>query len=128
MEEMVGESLYFYADVSFGFVQPTSDTPGVDRNYILLAIRDDKNENLVIVVKNDEILTSEIQGKKIGELAEGMNKLSELDELIDRMNHEDELTFTFKYEEESIKLITIIIGALLSFLILVLYLLLCLYL
>ena len=50
-------------------------------------------------MKNDATLSPNIQGKKIGELAEGMNKLSELDELIDSMNNGDKLTFTFKYEE-----------------------------
>ena len=83
---------------------------------------------MVIVVKNDGSLTQILQGHKIGELVEGMDKLAELDKLIEGMENEEKLTFTFVYEEESNKLISIIIGALLSLLILTLYLFLCLYL
>ena len=85
-------------------------------------------EFLAIIVKNDDSVANSYQGLKIGELAEGIDKLAELDKLIEGMNSGEVLTFTFVYEEESNKLISIIIGASLSFLILVLYLLLCLYL
>ncbi len=124
----MGKATYFGARIDFGFVESTSDTPGYDRNYILIGYRNDGGETLIIVVKNHGSLTQILQGRKIGELAEGMDKLAELDKLIEGMNSGEVLTFTFVYEEESNKLISIIIGALLSLLILTLYLLLCIYL
>ena len=124
----MGETTYFGARTDFGFVESTSDTPGYDRNYILIGYRNEGGEALVIVVKNDGSLNQILQGYKIGELAEGMDKLAELDKLIEGMENGGKLTFTFVYEEESNKLISIIIGALLSLLILTLYLLLCIYL
>ena len=57
-----------------------------------------------------------------------MDKLVELDKLMEGTNSGEELTFTFVHEEEPNKVITIIIGASLSLLILIFYLLLCLYL
>ena len=124
----MGKTTYFSARTDFGFVESTSDTPGYDRNYILIGYRNEGGESLVIVVKNDISMTQILQGHKIGELAEGMDKLAELDKLIEGMENRGKLTFTFVYEEESNKLISIIIGALLSLLILTLYLFLCLYL